>query len=164
MKVAFLGRLQINMKDLLNVVKNKLGKSLKIDDLRISPDHPLAYLTTLTDFKDVLCDFSNLGSLLDQDFYTYIVSCSERHMMDLIQESGLTIVTTVDNELGIVGGSLAKWRTAVLNGCSESSVRSYREFANLVLADMEKQGLNQLWKDYSKVRLKDTTFKLSLHK
>ena len=160
MNVVYLGKTQIDMKILLSVVKHKLNKSLKIDDLRIAPDHPLAQLATLTDFKGVPCNFANLGSLLRHEHYTYLVHCKERDMFDIAWESGLSITTDDENELGVVSGNLQQWRSAILDGCSDSALNSFRHFTNLVLADMEARGLNQVFSDYRKSALKDGTYKL----
>jgi hypothetical protein len=160
MNVVFLGKTQVDMKGLLSVVKHKLNKSLKIDDLRISMDHPLAQLATLTDFKGVPCNFSNLGSLLRHEHYTYLVHCKERDMFEIVWESGLSATTDPDNELGVLSGNLQQWRSAILDGCSDSSLNSFRQFTNLILLDMEGRGLSQVFADYRKAALKDSTFKL----
>lgn len=160
MQVMFLGKTQINMREFLTLVKNKTGKSLKIDDLRLTQNHSLAYLATLTDFKDVPCNFTNLGSLLRHEHYVYLLHCSERDMTEVIMETDLNIVTDVDNDLAVVSGNLQQWLLAIIVGCSESALDSIRKFMNLVLLDMEQKELGQLWVAYSKVPLKDKTFKL----
>lgn len=160
MKIQFLGRTQIDIKGLLSVVKHTLKKSLKIDELKLEPEHPLSLLVTLTDFKGVPCSFPNLGSLLKHEHYTYLVHCKERDMFEIAWESGLNITTDPDNELGIVSGNLAQWRSSILDGCSDSSLDSFREFTNLILIDLESKGLSQIFSNYRKVVLKDTTFKL----
>ena len=156
----YLGKTQVDMKILLNLVKNKFNKSLKIDALRLSPDHSLAQLATLTDFKGVACNFSNLGSLLRHEHYMYLVHCKERDMFELVWESGLDITTDPENEVGIASGNLQQWRTSILNGCSESSLDSFREFTNLILLDLESRGMGQIFSNYRKAALKDSTFKL----
>jgi len=160
MNVVFLGKTQIDMKGLLSVVKHKLNKSLKIDDLKISPEHPLAQLATLTDFKSVPCNFSNLGSILRHEFYSYLVHCKEREMFEIVWESGLNITTDQDNELGVVSGNLQQWRSAILDGCSDSALNSFRLFTNAILTDMESRGLSQVFSDYRKSVLKDGSYKL----
>lgn len=160
MQIVFLGKTQVDMKSLLSVVKHKLNKSLKIDDLRISSEHPLALLATLTDFKGVPCNFANLGSLLKHEHAMYLVHCKERDMFDIAWESGLSITTNDENELGVISGNLQQWRSAILDGCSDSALNSFRQFTNLVLTDMEARGLNQVFSDYRKSALKDGTYKL----
>jgi hypothetical protein len=160
MQIVYLGKTQVDMKVLLSLVKRGLNKSLKIDDLRLSPDHPLAQLATLTDLKGVACNFSNLGSLLRHEHYTYLVHCKERDMFELVWESGLAVTTDPDNEIGIVSGNLQQWRSAILDGCSESALDSFREFTNLILVDLETRGLSQIFSNYRKAALKDSTFKL----
>ncbi len=157
MQIRFLGKTQVDLKSLLTVVKHKLGKSLKVDDQRYPLDNPLCYLLTLTDFKDVPCDLSDLGALLKHEHYSFIMTCTEREMVEIVMESDLSITTAPDNELAILSGTLEQWRTTILNGCALDSVRG---FANLVLLEFERMGLKSLWTKYSKSYLKNGSFKL----
>ena len=155
-----MGKTVIDMSNFLKLIKN-LGKSPKIDELRLPVSHPLAYLVTLTDFKDVPCNFTNLGSLLRHEHYTYLLKCpKERDRIAIIEECNLHFTTSCDEEFVIVSGTLQQWLTAFIAGCSETALEPFRHFTNLVLMDMETKELGQLWVNYSKVPLKDKTFKL----
>lgn len=149
------------MVEFLKVIKDGFGRSPKIDALRLPANHALAYLATLTDFKDVPCNFTNLGSLLRHEHYVYLVHIpKERDRIEIIEECDLNFTVSWDGEFVIVSGTLQQWLMAFIAGCSESALESYRRFSNLVLLDMEKKELGQLWVNYSKVILKDKTFKL----
>lgn len=160
MQVRFFGKTQVDLKSFLAVVKHKLGKKLKVDEQRYPLDHPLCYLLTLTDFKDVPSDIGNLGALLKHEHHTMIISCTSREMTEIVLDADLSVTITPDNELAIISGTLEQWRTTILNGSSESALDSVRQFANLVLLEFEKLGLKSLWTNYSKGYLKDGTFKL----
>ena len=156
-----MGKTVINMSEFLKVIKDNFGKSPRIDSLRLPPNHSLAYLATLTDFKAVPCNFTNLGSLLKHEHYTYMLHVpKERDRIEIIEESNLDFTTSDDEEYVIVSGTLQQWLTAFIAGCSESALESYRQFTNLVLLDMEKREMGQLWVNYSKVPMKGNTFKL----
>lgn len=155
MQVVFLGKTLVNITAFLSLIKKP-----KIDELNLSKDHSLAYLATLTDFKDVPCSFANLGSLLRHEHYVYVLNCSEREMTEIIMETDLDITSNPDNEIAVVSGNLQQWLLSIISGCSESALKSVRCFMNLVLMDMEQRGIAQLWASYSKSILKDKTFKL----
>ncbi len=154
MQIAFMGKTVVDMDNFL-----KLIEFPKIDSLRLSKTHSLAFLATLTDFKGVPCNFTNLGSLLRHEHYVYLLKCpKERDRAEIIEECNLNFTT--NEELVIVSGNLQQWLTAFIAGCSESALESFRHFMNLVLIDMEQRGMGQLWVNYSKVTLRDKTFKL----
>lgn len=156
MQIAFMGKTTIDMENFL-----KLIKSPKIDSLRLTPNHSLAFLATLTDFKDVPCNFTNLGSLLKHEHYVYLLKClKERDRIEIIEECNLNFTVSYDEEYVVVSGTLQQWLVAFIAGCSESALESYRQFMNLVLLDMERKELGQLWVNYSKASLKGNTFKL----
>lgn len=151
-----MGKTVIDMENFL-----KLIESPKIDILRLAKTHSLAYLATLTDFKGVPCSFTNLGSLLRHEHYVYLLKCpKERNRIEIIEECNLNFTVSHDEEYVIVSGTLQQWLIAFIAGCSDSSLESFRQFTNLVLLDMEKKDLGQLWVNYSKVLMKDKTFKL----
>lgn len=160
MQVRFFGKTQVDLKSFLAVVKHKLGRALKVDDQRYPLDHPLCYLLTLTDFKDVPSDIGNLGALLKHEHHTFIMTCTEREMTEVVLEAALAITITPDKELAILSGTLEQWRTTIINGSSESALDSVRIFANSVLLEFERMGLKSLWTNYTKGYLKDGTFKL----
>ena len=160
MQVAFMGKTVVDMNNFLQLIKS-FEKSPKIDSLRLPPNHSLAYLATLTDFKDVPCNFTNLGSLLRHEHYVYLLKCpKERDRVEIIEECNLNFTVSFDEEYVIVSGTLQQWLVAFIAGCSESALLSFRHFTNLVLMDMEKREMGQLWVNYSKIPLKDKTFKL----
>lgn len=155
-----MGKTQVDMDSFLKLIKS-FDKSPRIDSLRLSSNHSLAYLATLTDFKDVPCNFTNLGSLLRHEHYVYLLKCpKERDRVIIIEECNLNFTVSCDEEFVIVSGNLQQWLTAFIAGCSESALEPYRHFTNLVLLDMEKREMGQLWVNYSKIHLKDKTFKL----
>lgn len=155
-----MGKTVVDMPTFLKLIKS-FDRSPKIDSLRLSPAHALAYLATLTDFKDVPCNFTNLGSLLRHEHYIYLLKCpKERDRVEIIEECNLNFTVSFDEEFVIVSGTLQQWLMAFIAGCSESALESFRKFMNLVLLDMEKKELGQLWVNYSKVTMKDKTFKL----
>ncbi len=155
-----MGKTTIDMDNFLKLIKS-FDKSPRIDSLRLSPNHSLAYLATLTDFKDVPCDFTNLGSLLRHEHYVYLLKCpKERDRIVIIEECNLNFTVSCDDEFVIVSGNLQQWLTAFIAGCSESALEPYRHFTNLVLLDMERREMGQLWVNYSKVPMKGNTFKL----
>lgn len=155
-----MGKTVIDMNTFLQLIKS-FEKSPKIDSLRLPPNHSLAYLATLTDFKDVPCNFTNLGSLLRHEHYVYLLKCpKERDRIEIIEECNLNFTVSHDEEYVVVSGTLQQWLVAFISGCSESALAPFRHFTNLVLLDMEKREMGQLWVNYSKVPLKDKTFKL----
>ena len=155
-----MGKTTIDMENFLRLIKS-FDKSPRIDSLRLPMNHSLAYLATLTDFKDVPCNFTNLGSLLRHEHYVYLLKCpKERDRIMIIEECNLNFTVSYDEEYVIVSGNLQQWLTAFIAGCSESALDPYRQFMNLVLLDMEQREMGQLWVNYSKVILKDKTFKL----
>ena len=155
-----MGKTVVDMNNFLQLIKS-FEKSPKIDSLRLPPNHSLAYLATLTDFKDVPCNFTNLGSLLRHEHYVYLLKCpKERDRVEIIEECNLNFTVSFDEEYVIVSGTLQQWLVAFIAGCSESALLSFRHFTNLVLMDMEKREMGQLWVNYSKIPLKDKTFKL----
>src|SRR4051812_20524995 len=128
MQVGFMGKTVIDMENFLKLIKS-FDKSPKIDSLRLAPNHSLAYLATLTDFKDVPCNFTNLGSLLRHEHYVYLVKCTrERDRVEIIEECNLNFTVSYDDEYIIVSGTLQQWLTAFIAGCSDSALESYRQF------------------------------------
>lgn len=157
---------------LLASCQTAMGRSLttQLDNHRMRPDSIKAFIAAIGAFR--LPDSSpsqilqNPGSLLNHAFYGFLIACDVDVHIELLEDSGLNVLSTDTQDrtikLCLATGLLSQWRTAIINGCSAQSGKGLRLLLDKCLIHFESLGLGNIWSDYSKKTLKDSTFALVL--
>lgn len=165
----FIGRLAIDTETFLGASKEVLGRSLskKLDAQGKDVTSVSGYLALLSALKNPDLDFNlileNPGSLLQHQFYVFLIACSRNTLNELLEETKLSIQSAESNSgimLAVISGTLEDWRSAIINICSEKTSFNLRLLFDKILLLFEQEGLSRLWSQYTKKTLPDKTFKL----
>lgn len=152
---------------LLSACHDGLGYSpaAKIDQSRIKHSDVERFLNCLASIRDADAPAGVTPNLLHFASYTALLAAEERDLTDILEaSSGMSFVTADTKHrgicLGIVHGSLAQWRDAVVSGCSASAMPNVREHYGKVMALFHARNLGWVWKDYTAKQMPDKTFLL----
>lgn len=164
----------VSWPELLVGCKQVLGRSVTVglDAVGMKPDTLQAYIAVLGELREAGSKphqvLHSPGLLTDHGFCSFLVAGSLDLFFAIMEGTPLDILssesTVRGTRLGVVSGTLTKWRTAIINGTSDTSSFELRAFMDRCLLLFEQQGLSQLWSAYQKRTLPDTTFSLVLKK
>lgn len=90
--------------------------------------------------------------------YTFCFSGSAELMNVLRSRTNLLVL--YEAEIGFVSGSLKDWRDFVVVASTHNALFRTRKLANIIYSFFVKEGLETIFKNYSRVELKDQTFYL----
>jgi hypothetical protein len=157
----------INWPDFLKGARAALG----YDPSKIGLDRPLSdparFLAIAAKFKDVgandaLVNLRTAGSTLRFLNYGFLVLSDLDTMFELMQYTRLDVATnttiTRDN-IAIVSGNLETWRDSIIE-LSQNNSTNVRILIDKIFIAFGRLGLGELWSDYRKKPLPDTTFLL----
>ena len=104
------------------------------------------------------------GPLLKHINIGFLIVLKANTLMSLLEDGDLVITSgeTISDGIraSIVTGTLEQWRTTIINCCSRESSSELRAILDQVILHFEKMGLAQLWYEYQKRSLPDSTFYL----
>lgn len=164
----------VDWSELLVSCKQALGRSVTtgLDLVGMKPNTLQAYIAVLGELREAGSRphqiLSAPGLLTDHGFCSFLVAGSIDLFFAIMEGTPLDILSSESTirgtRLGVVSGTLTKWRTAIINGTSETSSFELRLFMDKCLLLFEQQGLSQLWSAYQKRTIPDSTFSLVLKK
>jgi hypothetical protein len=156
---------RIDWKSYLRVCNEVLGRSPanKLDSQwHTITDSVADFLATL---KEIIAPgslpFDEAGALFDHVHFTFLLIATRSATYSIITTSRLDCTTVnsqrEDFNLSIISGTLAQWRTAVLNCCVDDIIFEVREFGTQVINYFEAQNLKLGLK---KISMSDGTVRL----
>ena len=168
-KVIPLGHLNFDWDAYLSIAKQALDRNITktLDANSMPVKSAQGFLVSLAELKEPDQNpnavMNNPGNLLSHMFYNFMVISDRQTPCELLEITPLD-VHRVDcrNDLAlcIVSGNLTQWRTAIINGCSDSVTYNLRKLLDECLTAFEKIGLKKLWSQYTKTPMSDGTIKL----
>lgn len=168
-KTIIVGKTNIDWNNLLLASQQVLGRSISktLDDAGLAPKVPVGLLTVLSELKsegskpmDIM---NNPGFALDHVSYSILCLSLQDSIFDVMQYTELRVVTAKSESgtiLSYITGTLGQWRSAIINGLSKNSSKSFREFLDSCLLEFDKEGLSPLFNEFDRVDLADKTFTL----
>lgn len=145
MQIAVLVEPRIYGIEMAAAVKARLGIDVG------QPQTTRTYLNALASIAGKQFDVSNPGTLLRQLSYTIVVNDTDRTLLAIKTSTTLSVVESVavDGEgMLILAGSLLDFRTEIINGCSLSSNKLFREFTTALLCLFDSKGLGFVFEAY----------------
>lgn len=157
----------INWTEFVKAAKLVLG----YDPSNIEATRPLSdfakFLAILGKFKDQdksdsLENLRAADSILNHLQFGFLVACTQSCLFELMQSSTLSVTTSAEAEKGtlaLVSGTLKQWRDVTIE-LDENASSDVRLLVDKVLVYFERLGLYELWSNYRKKPLQDSTFLL----
>ncbi len=168
-KVILLGQLDIDWEAYLSVARQVMNRNITktLDANNIPVKSAKGFLISLAELKEENQNptsvINNPGNILGHMFYSFIIICDRQTPCDLLEITPLQ-VHRVDCRNGlamcIVSGNLTDWRTAIINGCTDTVTYNLRFLLDECLKAFEQIGLKNLWRQYIKMPMSDGTIKL----
>jgi hypothetical protein len=168
-KLIPLGKLEIDWDTYLIVAKQALNRSITttLDSKSMDVRTSSGYLVTLAELKEgnqnIVDVLMNPGNTLDHLFYSFIVISDRDLPCELLEITPLNVTRTACKNglsLSIVSGNLTQWRSAIINGCTDTVSYNLRLLLDEILIYFEQEGLKKLWSKYTKAKMSDGTIKL----
>lgn len=166
-KVVPLSQQIFDWNGLVTFLKETIGPEpvRKVDEYGYAPGSPVAYIGLLM-FALKGNDNSLVQMLRQGDpriikhlFFSFAAYHDEVDFAPLILENSDLDVCSRE-KVCIVSGSLDKWRQAILEFCQSQYDFEIRFLFNCMLLHFEHTGLQEIWNNYGKQRLKDQTLVL----
>lgn len=145
MKLAFHVTPAIASVELTTVVKQML-------DIAVAPSTAKGYMQGLAAIAARRWDAQNPGVFLRHLSYSVVAAMPE-HASTVVRQSTCLacIVASQDGEsLLIFSGTLEDYRTEIINGCSLSSHKLFREFTTSLLILFDKEGLGFVFESFTR--------------
>lgn len=168
LEIIPLGRLQIDINQLLTIGRKAYGRNLtaQLDHKKVSIQKAASYLTILAEMLGPVDHFSiqqNPGNLLDHLFYSFLVVCEKETIIEILEQTRLATHTT-ESEVGlrvsVISGTMREWRDAIIVASSPNSKKYVRTFANKCMDYFKDEGFSRLWADYNVKLNRDSTYLL----
>lgn len=168
-KVFIIGKTQVDFNTLYSVSKQILGRSVSrvLDEAKAEAKVPSGYIPVLMEFKTPgtkpVAALRNPGFTLLHVHYTFLVVSTPEIVSDIQQQTNLQLISEKSQtglSLAIITGSLDQWRSAIINGLSDSCGFGLRSFLDNCLIEFDKEGLGPIFQDYDRVTQSDNTFGL----
>lgn len=165
-EVLLVGRLQIDVKQLLYISQKAYGRNIgeELDKYRIDIEQPSSLLTLYAKMKDQEVKHAgiqrNPGNLTDHLFYSFVILADEDIFFSLMEQTKLsTHLSRAKNglTLGLVSGALTTWTDFIINSCSMNSNYSLRVIANKCLLVFDKEGFTKMFSEYTRAPVSDGT-------
>ncbi len=149
-----LAQISIDWDTLLKVGRQTLGHKITTTGKKVGDAG--SYIEILGNIREL----DNPGPLLKHLFYSFMVVTDFQFVNDDLQLSCHRIECDGGIHLLILSGTLDKWQTAVINGCSPVSDMRSRYVMDQCLDFFDTCGLKSLWSSYRRVKQPDKTIKL----
>lgn len=168
-KAFIIGKTQVDFQTLFSVVNQALGRSIStpLDEAKTPAKAPTGFITALMEFKSpnskLVAALRRPGFTLLHVHYTLLVVSTPEVISEVQQQTNLHVITERTKSgfsVSIITGSLDQWRSAIINGLSESSEFGLRLFLDTCLIEFDKEGLGPMFQDYDRVSHSDHTFSL----
>lgn len=168
-KVFIIGKTQVDFQTLFSIASQTLGRSVSrsLDEVQTPAKAPTGFIAALMEFKSpnskLVAAVRRPGFTLLHLHYTFLVVSTPEAIGEVQQQTNLHIVTERTKSgfsVSIVTGSLDQWRSAIINGLSESCGYSLRLFLDACLVELDKEGLGPMFQDYNRITHLDQTFSL----
>lgn len=142
------------------VISSALGRNVtrSMDEKNVSERRVAEAIVALAEFQERNADYWHTlqqpGSLLHHFFYSFLAKCDREEMVvEVMTETDLRILPCRDDmTLYVVSGTLAQWRTTIINFASMRATRLQRTFADEALTQFDRQGLSRLWENYTRCK------------
>ena len=151
---------QVNWDAYIQNTMDQLGVSPTrcLDKAGIKLEKPHAYLTTLNSCfignTSKHCFFSFIGVASSQILIEYITTDVDIVHKESAEERGMYVY--------IVSGNLHQWYTTILQMCSSSSSKKFREIGNKILGFFEAAGFKSTWERHTRSVNVDGSYTLKL--
>ncbi len=149
MQIGFLVEPLIRGVDFANFVRELLpGLNLACTE------QPKDFLTALAVLRGAQADAWNPGADLRHLSYSIVIAGDQR-LITVVQSSTslyhVQSITNPDDEGCIIlSGTLQDFRTEIINGCSRSSHKLFRQYTTLLLSELDKRGLGYLFSQFTR--------------
>lgn len=158
LRVIPLTNFDLDWSSLLTILSKGLGRNITapLDSKGKKVGDISSYIEILKEMKGT----KNHGPILKHIHFSFLVISDYRYYGEDLQVE--TYTTEANNGLYIIllSGTLDRWQTAIINGCSMDSEFRARELMTECFKEFNRQGLSHLWNDYRRVNVTDHTIKL----
>ena len=151
---------------LLGLSNQMLGYSIasKVDASRKQHSDAARLISCLAAMRDPAAPAGITPNLFAFISFAVLIAADERDLLDILEVAAMPFVTAETIQRGIhiavVSGTLSQWRDAVKTGASPTVELNVRACYCKIMAEFEKAGLADAWKDFTSKPLKDHTFYL----
>lgn len=167
--VFIIGKTQVDFQTLFSVLSQALGRSVSkpLDEAKTPAKAPTGFIAALMEFKSpnskLVAAIRRPGFTLLHVHYTLLVVSTPEVVSEVQQQTNLHVITERTRSgfsVSVMTGSLDQWRSAIINGLSESCEYGLRLFLDTCLLEFDKEGLGPMFQDYNRVPHLDQTFSL----
>jgi len=161
---------QVAWEQYLSEIRDMCGRSPAsgVDACTSNLSNFAKYTASLAEFQagkemDAKPALRRPGPWLQHTFFSFLILTSNANVLRVSESTNLDVISAKAGKqrAAVVSGNLSQWREAVILFCNRESPERLRRMFNEIEYRFEQLGLADLWNDYRRDNLSDSTFYLT---